>query len=236
MPSVARLLGSLIRVYLCFSYDQFNLLYPSCYLPAITGKSSCGLSLKLSSLLGYLVTALGKLIVVGDFNIHVDDVKCNFRKYFLSLTGSFDLFQHVSEPTHVGGHILDLVLSRPADNVLVDCFVSDLITDHHAIHWYVRVHRPLRPTKLVFFRKLNDIDYDTFLADVICLSLVVSPAVNCHDPILEYNSGLADVLIYMRRLCVEPSLCVLTIPGITKRSIRREEKLEDVSDEPIELG
>lgn len=110
------------------------------------------------------------------------------------MIGSFDLFQHVSESTHVGGHILDLELSRPVDNALVYCFVSDLTTDHYAVHWCITAHRPLRQTKLVSFRKFNDIDYYTFSTDVAYLLLVALPAVIFNDAVLPYNFHLADVL------------------------------------------
>ena len=53
-----------------------------------------------------------KLLVVGDFNIHVDSESIAFGQKFLSLVESCDLFHYVSESTHPGGHTLDLVLSR----------------------------------------------------------------------------------------------------------------------------
>lgn len=57
---------------------------------------------------------------------------------FLSLLDSFDLTQNVRGPTHLDGHTLDLVISRPSDNVIADCAVSALIEDHFAVHTLVR--------------------------------------------------------------------------------------------------
>ncbi len=51
-----------------------------------------------------------KILIVGDFNIHIC---CNDKplvKDFLNVIESFDLKQFVSGPTHQYGHILDLVL------------------------------------------------------------------------------------------------------------------------------
>ena len=55
------------------------------------------------------------LIIVGDFNIHVD---CNDEGNFLDLLQSFGLTQHVTGPTHEDGHTLDLIITRSFDRVV----------------------------------------------------------------------------------------------------------------------
>ena len=122
-----------------------------------------------ASLLEFLVHSPGLLLIVDDFNIHVDDKSCQLGQSFLSLIDSFDLQQHVSDSSHIGGHTLDLVLSRSSDNFLVDCFTSDFISDHHGIHWCAEAHRPLRPVKKVEFRKLRSIDFSSFCSDLLKL-------------------------------------------------------------------
>lgn len=47
----------------------------------------------------------GHLLIVGDFNIHVDDsTDCEAAK-FTDLIFSLGLKQHVQEPTHEKGHL-----------------------------------------------------------------------------------------------------------------------------------
>lgn len=43
---------------------------------------------------------------------------------------SFGLTQHVRDLTHIGGHVLDIVLTRPSDNLIGDCMVDSLIFHH----------------------------------------------------------------------------------------------------------
>ena len=48
---------------------------------------------------------------MGDFNVHVDvndDANAGRLK---SLLGSFDCVQHVDQPTHKDGYILDLIIT-----------------------------------------------------------------------------------------------------------------------------
>ena len=50
---------------------------------------------------------LDKVIMVGDFHIHVDDLSSTLAADFLNVTEAFNFIQHVSGPTHIGGHTLD---------------------------------------------------------------------------------------------------------------------------------
>ncbi len=52
------------------------------------------------------------MIIVDDFNVHVDDDACNADSEFFNIMESFNFIQHVSGPTHSKGHTLDLVFSH----------------------------------------------------------------------------------------------------------------------------
>ena len=84
-----------------------------------------------TSLLEVYATRHGSLIVAGDFNIHVDNKSDLTTKKFLNLVDSFNLQQHVQQPTHSAGHTLDLILSCYDENVVQSTDVHDpSISDH----------------------------------------------------------------------------------------------------------
>lgn len=58
--------------------------------------------------LSEIVTSHDRILIIGDFNIHVCCDSKPLSKDFLSLIDSFDFVQWVSGPTHVQGHTLDL--------------------------------------------------------------------------------------------------------------------------------
>ncbi len=62
-----------------------------------------------------LVLAADKVLVVGDFNIHVDNEKDALGSAFLDILNSIGVRQHVSGPTHCQNHTLDLILSHGID-------------------------------------------------------------------------------------------------------------------------
>ncbi len=52
---------------------------------------------------------MDRAIVVGDFNIYVDDGEVKDTVKFLELLEQYGWMQHVKEPMHDGGHMLDLI-------------------------------------------------------------------------------------------------------------------------------
>ncbi len=57
--------------------------------------------------LSELVLAADKVLIVGDFNIHVDNEKDALGSAFIDILNSIGVRQHVSGPTHCQNHTLD---------------------------------------------------------------------------------------------------------------------------------
>ena len=72
------------------------------------------------------------LIFVGDFNFHMDVPSDPDARTFLDLLTSMGLKQHVSVPTHISGHTLDLVITRAQDPVVCSIPVADRYLSDHA--------------------------------------------------------------------------------------------------------
>ena len=63
-----------------------------------------------SDYLESLLLCKEQLIITGDFNIHIDKGHQDpISSHFLNLLESFNLQQHVTIPTHLHSHILDLI-------------------------------------------------------------------------------------------------------------------------------
>lgn len=66
---------------------------------------------EISEFLSSTLITLDRALILGDFNIHIDDQADKFASEFLKTTECFNLSQHVSSPTHNRGHTLDLVFT-----------------------------------------------------------------------------------------------------------------------------
>jgi ribosomal protein S8 len=138
----------------------------------------------------------GQLVMVGDFNLHVDDPRNSQAMQFISMLDSFNLKQHILEQTHKHGHILDLVITRKDDDVVSDIMVLSYgeFSPHSAIHMYLKISRPDPCRKEISFRKFRAIDKDVFRTDILETSLIQSPNVNLDEVVCQYDRDLRLVI------------------------------------------
>ena len=163
--------------------------------PSQSTKCSEGVFLsEFSDFLQPLALSTGKLLIVGDFNIHTEKATNSSTTKLISLLDSHGLTQHVNGLTHVDGHRLDLIISRDSDNLVTGCAVCDLISDHFSVRAFIKAHRPSRPRNKVTVRELNRIDEDCFLSDMLSLPLFTSLASDVSDLLVQYNVGLSSLL------------------------------------------
>ncbi|KAL0148132.1 hypothetical protein M9458_056534 [Cirrhinus mrigala] len=82
--------------------------------------------------LSEVVLATDKVLIVGDFNIHVDNENDALEAAFTDILNSIGIMQHVSGPTRCRNHTLDLILSHGIDVNAVEILQqSDDISDHY---------------------------------------------------------------------------------------------------------
>ena len=71
-----------------------------------------------SSYLKSVILSPEPLILSGDFNFHMDVASDVDARVFSDLLTSMGLKQHVTVPTHISGHTLDLLITREYDPVI----------------------------------------------------------------------------------------------------------------------
>ena len=81
------------------------------------------------NLLEYLSSVSQNFLICGDFNTHVDTTSKDREKY-LNCLETCNINQHVHKPTHLHGHILDLILTPDESSVVSNVLVSEFISDH----------------------------------------------------------------------------------------------------------
>jgi len=57
-----------------------------------------------------LLVNVDKALIVGDFNIHIDNTNDALGAAFTDLLNSFEVKQNVTRPTHHFNHTLDLIV------------------------------------------------------------------------------------------------------------------------------
>ncbi|KAL7401583.1 hypothetical protein ABVT39_001713 [Epinephelus coioides] len=130
-----------------------------------------------------LCTSHSNILVLGDFNIHMDSLSCQLAVEFKQVLDCLNLHQSVVGPTHTKGHTLDLVIT---DSIHIsDLHVQDIgISDHYAVTFRTPHPSPLtKPQRLISFRNFKNID---------------STSLNQHLQLLSppSNTSLTDLMDY----------------------------------------
>ena len=140
-------------------------------------------ALEFSSMLEKISLEPGKLLLVGDFNIHWDNKDSSETKEIESLLVSHNLHQHVEESTHREGHILDWVISRKNEDLIPKCNVDSMISDHHAVHFDLLCSKPHPSRKTITFRNIKEIDTVNFKKDILESELYTNPATGVEEKV-----------------------------------------------------
>ena len=135
------------------------------------------------------------LLISGDFNIHWDNQEnpqiCEFR----SILSAFGLEQRVTQPTHIKGHIIDYIITRPTETLKCsEPVVSGLVSDHHLITCTVTMRPPPKQRRTITTRKIKDIDAAKFTEDIES-SMLVNFTDESLDSLVEiYNNELTRLI------------------------------------------
>ena len=146
-----------------------------------------------------------ELIITGDLNFHLDDLQDPETVKFLRILDDHGLFQYVREPTHSGGHILDVVIVRDSSSILhgEPCVTdpglydknSNPAGDHLAISSKLSLSKPTKERKAIKFRKLRDIVISD-LTDSIRSSFELQKEENSvENSVHLYNTTLQNSLV-----------------------------------------
>ena len=150
-----------------------------------------------SEYLSSAVTSPGELLILGDFNYHVDDCRDPRARIFLQMLNDFNLNQYVTCPTHRSGHTLDLAICSADCHLISSCSALDCgFPDHFPVFIGTCLGKPHSAKKLVKYRKIKDIS-EAALSECIRSSPLLCDATlatRLEEQVDRYNTGLSETL------------------------------------------
>ena len=137
----------------------------------------------------------GNLLIIGDFNIHMDDINHPDTITFTDFLQSFGLVNTFGFQTHKSKHILDLLIT---DNPIIikSTMPGYLFPDHQFIEATLHLKRPNPPLKKITYKKIKAINQSEFhnkLASA-ALDLIHDPSTSLPEMVTTYNMTLNTVL------------------------------------------
>lgn len=216
----------LLDLVLLFRSQRIRLLLV--YRPP-SSSATCFLD-EFSAILETVSVTRDRLVILGDFNFHIESKSDRAALAFIGLMDSFGFNQNVNASTHIKGHTLDLILSRDADNLVSGAMVSSLISDHHPSTVFLMCEphcgqyagNPIVPTS----RLMTSYLHLTFS------SLTFFPTLReVNDLVTQYNEGLSSVVDKHAPLRERVAVARPSVPWLTddvrqmKRQLRKAERL-----------
>lgn len=114
------------------------------------------------------ISSLENVVIMGNFNIHVDILDDPDVQVFIDSMEALGLDQHVHFETHNKGHILDHIYAPEVSDIkITSCSPGTFISDHRFVICILSIEKDevaIKTIKSRCFRKLN-IDY---FRDMIC--------------------------------------------------------------------
>jgi len=149
-----------------------------------------------SALLEELFSTSSDLIITGDFNFHVDDPTSPSVIPFLTLLTDFNLTQHVTFPTHLATHTLDLLISSSSSNSISSVASLDpAISDHCAILFSLSAPVQTRPSRITKqIRLFRSINLPAFTSDILSSALHTSTPSSLDSYVSLFDSTLTKLL------------------------------------------
>ena len=148
-----------------------------------------------SSLLENYALAKNRLIICGDFNIHVDNKSDKATHKFNSILTDFGLVQHASVPTHLSGHTLDLVITRANDEFMTDTpNTNELFSDHFDVKFHYDLKNNDDGPTFSSFRKLKNIDVEHFKCELAGLNSIDYSAHDLDSLLSVYSTTMQSAL------------------------------------------
>ncbi|KAJ0037001.1 hypothetical protein NQD34_005678 [Periophthalmus magnuspinnatus] len=111
-----------------------------------------------SDFISSLVLNWERIVIVGDFNIHVDNGSDCLSNAFGALLDGIGFTQSVNKPTHCHNHTLDLVLTYGIEiNDLIVLPQNPILSDHFLITFhFILKDYPAPQKKTIMKRTLSD--------------------------------------------------------------------------------
>src|SRR5271154_352768 len=148
----------------------------------------------LSDLLSILVAKYDDFILAGDFNIHMDIETNESCKKLTELFNNFGLRQHVNLPTHTGGHILDLVISRDNTRLVQSVSVAEGITDHHSVLADLSIAVQKKNVIRKTFHQFKKLDKVKFQEDILSSDLYSNPSTDVDVLATQYHNIVSNLV------------------------------------------
>ena len=120
---------------------------------------------------------------------------CPYAKQLSELLDVYNLKQHIHEPTHIKGNILDLVITENRDNYFQDATISRHdVSDHFLVSFRLATKLASCSSKEIRYRSIKKVDMDQFNKMVATKLDALPVTKDLKAKVRSYNTALRQLV------------------------------------------
>jgi hypothetical protein len=143
-----------------------------------------------------ITTLPNKIIILGDFNIHVNKPEKPEVRHYQNSLSSAGFHQYITVPTHISGNTLDHLMTRVDDDIIVNYWVEDnAVSDHFVVKCTIRCKKPTPKKVSCTRRDFRTIDGQAFAQDLNNAVCDISDSiVDVNDLVDQFSTSCVTLL------------------------------------------
>ena len=170
---------------------------------------------EIAELLSVASTNYDKILLSGDFNLHIDSPSDSNSLEVIRLLETFDLKQQVGSSTHKLGHILDLVITKGL-NTQVSQISDVFISDHFCIFFQINLEVKKKVPESYFKKRYIDSETAKKFQTVYNNSAHTALSPSCNYLVYDLRARSRVTLDLLPPLKRQTSLRTLNTPWFTE--------------------
>ncbi len=144
------------------------------------------------NLLTHYILTKDELIIMSNFNFHMNKLDKPNVKRMMEILDMFDLTQNVTKPTHKFVNTLELIITK-RDTKLLSHKVDEILSDHNALHMNLNIQKPPWPIKYITHRNLKNVNIREIKMDILKLNENIVQISNTNKLVSLYNNELMKI-------------------------------------------
>ena len=131
-----------------------------------TGNTHARFPEEISQLIQFLITNHTNLVLLGDFNIHAQDIENPNSLVYNDTMEALGLQQHIDKPIHKLENTSDLIYMESLNRVKVlHTFIGSFISDHRVVGIKLEIRKQLEKHQSTRHRNYKEFNLNSFMQE-----------------------------------------------------------------------
>ncbi|KAI0214517.1 putative RNA-directed DNA polymerase from transposon BS [Lamellibrachia satsuma] len=155
-----------------------------------------------------IVVTRQDILIVGDFNLHCELNSAPGVKLLNDILAENNLKQHVTEPTHMKGHMLDLVITRSSSSIVSSTTAyPSSISDHYSVVFRLSSASPVSARAVKQLRDFRGLDLVRLETDLSSRLASIDTTLDVNTMVGQYEHAVLSTIDLHAPVTVRMKVC-----------------------------